>query len=62
MRGILMPVGGELQRVPPDEDGTRLLLAIKTQQQIRKAQNRARRLAAAPQDRFRQGVIGTVCE
>ena len=57
-RKFLMPIGGGFQRVPGDEHGAWLLIPIKSQQQIRKAENSAGRLAATPQDRFRKGVIG----
>ena len=57
-----MPVGRDFERVPRDEHGARLLLAVEAQQAIRKAENGAGRLAAAPQDCLRQRVIGAVRE
>lgn len=61
-RKFLMSVGSDFQRVPGDEHGARLLLAVEAQQHIGKTENGTRRLAAAPQDGFRQGVIGAMRE
>ena len=59
---FFMPVGGNFQRVPGDKYGARLLLPVEPQQHIGKAEDGAGRLSAAPQDCFRQGVIGAMCE
>ena len=57
-----MPVGGDFQRIPCDEHGTRLLFAVKAQQKVRKAKNGPARLPAVPQNRLRQGVVGAMSE
>ena len=57
-----MPVGGGFQRIPGDQHRARLLFAIEAQEHIRKAEDGAGGLAAAPQDGFRQSMIGAVCE
>ena len=57
-----MPVGWDFQRIPCDKHGTRLLFAVKAQQQVRKAKNGTGRLSAAPQNRFRQGMVGAMSE
>jgi hypothetical protein len=45
---FLMPVGGDFQRIPCDEHGAWLLLAVEAQQQVRKAKNGTGRLPAVP--------------
>jgi hypothetical protein len=57
-----VPVGLFLQRVPGDNDGARLLVAMEPQQQIGEAENGAGRPLALALDRLRQGVIGAVSE
>ena len=57
-----MAIGRLLQRVPRDEHGARRLRLIEPQQEIGEAEDGAGRLAAAPEDRFRQRVIGAVGE
>jgi hypothetical protein len=59
---FLVPVGGHLQCVPCDEHGARLLVSIEPEEQIGKAENGTGRLAAAPQNCFRQGVVGAMGE
>ena len=55
-------IGLRFQRVPCHEHRARLLREIEPQQEIREADDGARLLAAASQDRLRQRVIGAVGE
>ena len=57
-----MPTVKGIERVPGDEHGTGLLFAVEAQQQVGKAKYGACRLAAAPQNRFRQGVVRAIGE
>jgi hypothetical protein len=57
-----MPVGGDVQRVPGDKHRTRLFIAIEAEQHIGKAKDGTGGLTATPEDRFREGVIGTMCK
>jgi hypothetical protein len=50
------------QRVPGYQQRMRLFLAVTTQQKIGKAEDGPGGLAASPQDRFRQGVVGAMGE
>ena len=59
-RKLLMPIGGDFQRVPGDKHSARLLLAVKAQQHIRKSEYGTCRFTATPQDRFREGMIGAM--
>jgi hypothetical protein len=59
---LLMPIGGDFQRIPRDKHRARLLFAVEPKQHVGKAQDGAGRLGAAPQDCFWKGVIGAVCE
>ena len=61
-REFLMPVGGHFQRVPGYQHRARLFLAVKTQQKIGKAEDGAGGLAASPQDRLWQSMIGAMGE
>ena len=57
-----MTIGRRPLSVPRDQHRARPFRPVEPQQHIGKAENGAGRLAAAPQDRFRQGVIGAVRE
>ena len=57
---FFMPVGRDFERVPGDDHGARLFLAVKTQKEIGKTENRAGRFSSAPQDGLWQCVIGAV--
>src|SRR5262245_13467827 len=59
---FLMPVCGDVQRVPGNKYSARLLVAIEAQQHIGKAKDSAGGLPATPENRFREGVIGTMCK
>src|SRR5262249_33557963 len=59
-RKFLVPIGGDLERVPGDQHGTWLLLAVEPQQQIGKAENGTGGPPAGPQYRLRQRMIGAV--
>ncbi len=57
-----MPVGRDFERVPRDDHRARLFLAVKTQKEIGKTENRAGRFSSAAQDGLWQCVIGAVRE
>ena len=58
----LMPIGRRIERVPPDQHGAGLLRLVEAQQEVGEADDGTAELAARPQDRFRQAVIGAVGE
>ena len=57
-----MPVGGNFQRIPRDKHSAWVLIPVEAQQHVRKAEDGTGRLAAPPQDCFRQSVIGAMGE
>src|SRR6516165_2720039 len=59
---LFMTISGRIERIPANEDRARRFLTIKPQQHIGKAEDRTRRLVAAPQDIFRQSVVHAVRE
>jgi hypothetical protein len=61
-RERFVAIGGDLERVPSDQHGSRLLGAVEAHEIIGEAEKRAGRLLAFAQDRFWQCVIGAVCE
>src|SRR4029434_8757537 len=59
---FLMPICRDVQRIPGDKHSERLLIAIEAQKHIGKAKDSAGGLTATPENRFREGVIGTMCK
>jgi hypothetical protein len=57
---LLVAIGRRFVSVPTDQHGARLFLAMKTQQQIGEAKDRAGRPVAVLADILRQRVIGAV--
>jgi len=59
---FLMPIGWDFESVPGDDHRARLFLAVKTQKEIGKTENRAGLFSSSPQDGLWQCVIGAVRE
>lgn len=57
-----MPVGRLIQRIPANERGAGLLIGVEAQEKIRKAQDGAGALVAAPPNGLGQRVVGPVRE
>ncbi len=58
----LVPVSRDIERIPGDKHGARLLFAVEAQQHVGKAEDGSGRSSPLPQYRFRQGVVGAMRE
>jgi hypothetical protein len=61
-REFLMAFRGDFQRIPPHDDGPRLLGLVKPKQKVGKANDRSRTRAVLAPDRLRESVVGAMGE
>src|SRR6516225_9771262 len=59
---FLVAFRGNFQRIPPHDDGSRLLGLVKPKQEVGKADNRSRAAAVLAPDRLRESVVGAMGE